>query len=149
MNSEGVTALVLGCTGAIGKELVKELIKSPRIKQINLITRREFEVKNPKIVENIVDFENLSNYKEKFVGTNVAFCCMGTTRAKSGVEGFIKVDRDYVHEAARILKEVDCSHFSLVSSKGSNINSSFLYMKTKGKKEFLNLLYVIKFIKLI
>ena len=62
-----------------------------------------------------------------------AFCCLGTTRAKSGADGFVRVDKDYVFESAKILKEAGCPHFSLVTSKGSNAKSSFLYLKTKGK----------------
>lgn len=63
----------------------------------------------------------------------IAFCCLGTTRGKAGAKGFVRVDRDYVVHAARLLKEADCPHFNLVSSGGANVNSMFLYPKTKGE----------------
>ena len=66
-----------------------------------------------------VDFDKLEDHKEAFQGAGVGFCCLGTTRAKSGKEGFIKVDYDYVLESAKILKESGkCTDFHLVSSQG-------------------------------
>ena len=67
-----------------------------------------------------VDFDNLDDHKEAFQGADVAFCCLGTTRAKSGKEGFIKVDYDYVVNSAKLLKESGkCKDFHLVSSQGN------------------------------
>lgn len=63
----------------------------------------------------------------------VAYSCLGTTRGKAGAKGFVRVDRDYVYSAAKLLKDSGCSHFHLVSSTGANKNSHFLYQKTKGK----------------
>ena len=63
----------------------------------------------------------------------VAYCCLGTTRAKSGAKGFVRVDKDYVFESAKLLKESGCEHFHLVSSAGAAKSSPFLYTKTKGR----------------
>ena len=63
----------------------------------------------------------------------MAYCCLGTTRGKSGASGFVKVDKDYVYESARILRDLGCNHFHLVSSTGASKSSPFLYTKTKGK----------------
>jgi len=64
-----------------------------------------------------------------------AFCCLGTTRAKSGKEGFIKVDYTYVLKSAELLKAGGCNEFHLLTSKGSNQDTWFLYPSTKGKVE--------------
>ncbi|CAF1578967.1 unnamed protein product, partial [Rotaria sordida] len=64
-------------------------------------------------------------------GADVHFCCLGTTRGKAGVEGFRRVDFDYVVGVARLAKQEDCKHFHLVSSQGANENSFFLYPQVK------------------
>ena len=67
----------------------------------------------------IVDFDNLKDYKDAFDDADIAFSCLGTTRAKSGADGFVKVDFDYITNTAKILKDLGrCKDFHLVSSTG-------------------------------
>lgn len=82
-----------------------------------------------------MDFENLSASPEAFKDADVAYCCLGTTRAKAGADGFVKVDYDYVVDSAKLLQENGCKDFHLLSSQGSNPNAWFLYPKTKGRAE--------------
>ena len=35
--------------------------------------------------QKVVDFENISDYKDVFKGIDTGFCCLGTTRGKAGV----------------------------------------------------------------
>ncbi|KAB7497664.1 Oxidoreductase HTATIP2 [Armadillidium nasatum] len=135
MGSEAKVALVLGASGAIGKEIIKELIKSPRIGSVKVVTRRPLGLESNKIEEKVVDFDKLDQHEDAFQDVQIAYCSLGTTRANAGAEGFVKVDRDYVYEAAKLLKVNNCPHFNLVTSGGADINSSFLYMKTKGEVE--------------
>ena len=51
---------------------------------------------------------------------------LGTTRAKSGKAGFIKVDKDYVLSFAEKSKTAGVKQFHLMSSHGANANSYFL-----------------------
>jgi oxidoreductase len=83
----------------------------------------------------VVDYENLEHSSEKFRGVDSAFCCLGTTRAKAGKEGFVKVDHDYVLSAAKLLQSSNCPDFHLLSSKGSSASSWILYTSTKGQVE--------------
>ena len=69
----------------------------------------------------VIDFDNLEDHKDAFADAEVAFSCLGTTRAKSGAEGFVKVDFDYIANAAKMLKDLGrCKDFHLVSSTGRN-----------------------------
>ena len=45
------------------------------------------------------------------------------------------MDHDYVLESAKLLKAANCADFHLLTSKGSNKDSWFLYPSTKGKVE--------------
>jgi len=131
------TALLLGGTGATGKMVFEELKANELVSKILFLTRRDVEQdSNPKVEYKKVDFDKLDEHKEVFGEADVAFCCLGTTRGKSGKEGFIKVDYDYVVNSAKLLKEGGrCNNYHLVSSQGAKANSWFLYLGTKGKAE--------------
>ncbi|KFQ95039.1 Oxidoreductase HTATIP2, partial [Nipponia nippon] len=62
---------------------------------------------------------------------------LGTTRAKAGADGFVRVDRDYVAQAAELARAGGCQHFVLQSSRGANQHSRFLYLRVKGEVENL------------
>ena len=135
----GLVALVLGASGETGKKVLKYLVESPEYSSIISLGRRELVLPSDglynKVVQKIVDFDNLELHAAEFIGVDQAFCCLGTTRAVSGAEGFVKVDHDYVLRAAEILKSSNCPDFHLLTSKGSNAGSWFLYPSTKGKIE--------------
>ncbi|NXI17316.1 HTAI2 Oxidoreductase, partial [Irena cyanogastra] len=85
----------------------------------------------------VVDFERLGEHAAAFRGHDVGFCCLGTTRAKAGADGFVRVDRDYVAQAAELARAGGCKHFVLQSSRGANAQSRFLYLRVKGEVENL------------
>ncbi|NXX17206.1 HTAI2 Oxidoreductase, partial [Podargus strigoides] len=85
----------------------------------------------------VVDFERLSEHAAAFRGHDVGFCCLGTTRAKAGADGFVRVDRDYVAQAAELARAGGCRHFVLQSSRGADPRSRLLYLRVKGEAENL------------
>jgi len=141
--STNKNALFLGATGAVGKTLLIDLLKSGTYKTITTIGRREFEYNGPNkeaLIQKVVSFEKLDDHKEAFAGPyDTVFCTLGTTRAEAGsVENFVKIDKDYVINAAKLIRQQNPStnlQFLYCSSAGANPNSSFLYMKTKGEIE--------------
>jgi len=133
-------ACVLGGTGETGKRVIDELRNSDTISKIIMLTRREVEITEgpgkEKVEQKIVDFDKIDDSKAAFADADIAFCCLGTTRAKAGKEGFIKVDYDYVVNSAKLLKENgNCTDFHLVSSGGAQADRWALYPSTKGKAE--------------
>jgi len=133
---QNLKASVVGYTGQIGQKLVEELAKSSAFSMIKLVGRRktsEFDTDQySKCEQAIVDFDNLEAHGSVFEGADVAFCTLGTTRGKAGVEGFKKVDYDYVVSTAKTALEAGVKEFHLVTSQGANKDSSFLYPQTKG-----------------
>ena len=131
------TALLLGGTGETGKEVLKLLVATPVYSRVVCLGRRKVDLPQGdgwgKVDQREVDFDTLAQYGDSFTGVDTAFCCLGTTRGKAGKEGFIKVDHDYVLESAKLLKAANCADFHLLTSKGSNKDSWFLYPSTKGK----------------
>ncbi|KAI9151031.1 hypothetical protein H9P43_009646 [Blastocladiella emersonii ATCC 22665] len=136
------SCVLLGHTGAVGKCVLREVMADPRIAKVTTIGRREIAYDGPnkeKLVQQVVDFEKLDEYRAAFQGHDAAFCSLGTTRAEAGgAEAFRRIDHDYVVNAAKLIKEEAGDkplHFFYVSAQGTNINSPFLYPKTKGQIE--------------
>lgn len=132
------SVFILGASGETGKVLLKEILGQNLFSKVTLIGRRKltFEEEAYKNVkQEVVDFEKLDDFASAFQGHDVGFCCLGTTRRKAGVEGFVRVDRDYVLKSAELAKAGGCKHFNLLSSKGADKSSSFLYTQVKGEVE--------------
>jgi len=136
------SALVIGSTGATGIHVVNELLACGLFEKVTSLARREIDYQGPnkdRLVQKVVDFEKIEEYKDSFKGHTHMFSCLGTTRKQAGsAEAFYKIDHDYVINATKIFKEENPDnklHFILVSSGGANAKSPFLYMKTKGQIE--------------
>ncbi|MFD6211443.1 NAD(P)H-binding protein [Peribacillus sp. NPDC060253] len=129
------TAMVLGATGVVGTQLVKQLSNSHNYKEIHLLTRRHVEINEPNCTVHTVDFERLSSFAHLFNVTDV-FICLGTTikKAKSK-EAFRKVDYDYVMEAAKIAKSCNVEKLLVITAMGANSKSAFFYSRVKGDVE--------------
>ncbi|CAI4221983.1 unnamed protein product [Auanema sp. JU1783] len=137
MSASGKSAFVVGGTGAVGRKLVEALVATPEYTKIILLGRRVAEEvpESNKIEQHVVDFEKMEEHQSKIDNVDVGFCALGTTRSKSGADGFYKVDHDYIMNSANLAKSAGVKDFVLVSSGGADANSSFLYMKTKGQVE--------------
>ncbi|XP_061860001.1 oxidoreductase HTATIP2 isoform X1 [Colius striatus] len=126
---------VLGASGETGRALVRELLARRPFARVTLIGRRRLSLgeETGAAVEQVVveDFERLSEHASAFQGHDVGFCCLGTTRAKAGADGFVRVDRDYVAQAAELARAGGCKHFVLQSSQGADPRSRFLYLRVK------------------
>ena len=128
-------AIVIGATGLVGAHLIQALIKDSRISKIKVFTRRSCGVNNQKVEEHLVDFNQLSDYKNEIQG-DVLFSCMGTTLKTAGSkEAQYKVDYTYQYQMARLAHENGVEDYVLISSTGANLNSSFFYSKMKGELE--------------
>lgn len=129
------TALIAGATGLIGQSLLSILLNSNEYESVIAIVRSPLNVKHPKLVEAVVDFEQLSQFSPPCTIHHV-FCCLGTTIKKAGSkEAFIKVDYTYVTQLAHWAENHRCEHFSTISSVGANPKASSFYLHTKGNME--------------
>ncbi|KAK2705669.1 hypothetical protein QYM36_015896 [Artemia franciscana] len=130
-------AFIVGSTGEVGKEVLRSLAAMSIYSSITAFNRRLVEYQDEelkqRITQKVIDFDNIN--KDDFQGFDAGFCTLGTTRGKAGVEGFVKVDYDYVMHVARAAKDGNCQQFHFASSKGASANSMFLYTKTKGRVE--------------
>ena len=78
----GKSTLVLGATGVVGRELVRELCESPGYDEVEAWVRREIGFCHPKLHARIIDFEGISDIApHKF---DEIFCALGTTMKQAG-----------------------------------------------------------------
>lgn len=128
------SAVVIGATGLVGSELVKQLCDNPHYISVTTLSRRPLNFSHEKLVSRIVDFDALQ--ESDFGHAQVVFCCMGTTRKKAGSrEEFERVDVEYPLRVAQVAKKLGSSHFIVISAMGANENSSAYYNQVKGKLE--------------
>ena len=118
----GKKAIVLGASGQIGHLVVEQLLREDYFELLRIILRRPFDIKNPKIEEKIIDFENESQFRNALGKADVAFCCIGTTmkKVKGNKELYRKIDFDIPVNSAKWGYENGLQKFVLVSAVGAD-----------------------------
>lgn len=128
-------ALVIGATGATGRDLVKQLLNDNDFEQVDVFVRKPLNIQNEKLKTHIVDFEKPEDWKDSVKG-DVAFSCLGTTLKDAGSkEAQRKVDYDYQFQFAKAAKDNNVEDYILVSAYGANPQSKIFYSKMKGELE--------------
>ena len=132
---ENLHALVIGATGATGRELVQLLLKDDDFSQVTIFVRNAPNIKHEKLKIHEIDFKELEKHKDIIKG-EILFSALGTTKKDAGgKDQQYEIDYTYQYEFAKIAAENGVAYYSLVSSVGANAKSSFFYPKTKGALE--------------
>lgn len=130
---KGKTALLIGATGLVGGELLKQLLEDPAYDTVHVFVRRSTGKQHPKLQEHVIDFGNQESWSGLVKG-DVLFSALGTTRKKAGSEAAqYLVDYTYQYQFAQAAQTNGVHTYVLVSSVGADANSSFFYTKTKGQ----------------
>ena len=125
-------ALVLGATGAIGKDLVEQLLQDYTFDRVDIFVRREVKIPSAKLVAHVVNFDHPEQWADRITG-DVLFSCLGTTiKAAGSQDAQWKVDYTYQYNAAKAARENGVPMYVLVSSVGANSKSKVFYTKMKG-----------------
>jgi len=128
-------AIVIGGSGATGRELVQQLLDDERFTKVRVLLRRSYFKPHLKLEEIIIDFEQLSMFKEQIKG-DVAFSCLGTTLRDAGSkDAQWHIDFDYPHIFSKIAFDNGVSNFVLLSATGANAQSRMFYNRMKGSLE--------------
>lgn len=128
-------ALVIGATGATGKELVTLLLESPDYSEVSIFVRCSTGKTHSKLTEHIVDFSDVNSFQELITG-DVLFSCLGTTLKDAGSkEKQWKIDYDIPADFASAARKNEVQSLVLVSSYGASAKSSVFYSMMKGKLE--------------
>ena len=133
MTKDRLRALVIGATGAVGKDLVQQLIEDSSVERVDIFVRREVKIPSAKLVVHVVDFDHPEMWADQLQG-DVLFSCMGTTIKAAGTqEAQWKVDYTYQYDAAKAAKANGVPTYVLVSAIGANPKSKVFYTRMKGE----------------
>ena len=125
-------ALVIGATGATGKDLVRLLLEDESFEEVTVFVRRPVDIDSPKLTAHVVDFDRPGEWANLLRG-DVLFSCLGTTiRAAGSQEAQWKVDYSYQYDAAKAARGNGVPAYILVSSVGADSKSKVFYTRMKG-----------------
>ena len=128
-------ALIIGATGATGKDLLAKLLEDEAYSEIHSFVRKPMSISHPKLYTHVVDFETPEAWVDLVRG-DVAFSCLGTTLAVAGSkDAQWRVDYDYQYAFAQQCKANEVPTFVLVSAAGAKAQSKLFYNRMKGALE--------------
>ncbi|MHA3051596.1 NAD(P)H-binding protein [Acinetobacter sp. ANC 4640] len=130
------SAIVIGATGLIGRQLVQQLLELPECLKITLILRREQTQYQgvSKIQQLVLDDFLLLNEEDVSQHTH-AFSCLGTTLKQAGSrQAFYDIDYGINMHFAELLQNKHI-HYLLISAMGASPDSHFFYNRVKGELE--------------
>ena len=128
-------ALIIGATGATGKDLLSQLLADDTYSEVHCFVRKPLTLTHPKLHAHVVDFETPEAWADLLRG-DVAFSCLGTTLAAAGSkEAQWRVDYDYQYAFAEHCRQNGVPTFVLVSAAGAKAQSKLFYNRMKGQLE--------------
>jgi uncharacterized protein YbjT (DUF2867 family) len=129
------TAIVIGATGLVGRQLVELLLMDSRFGLVKIFTRRRTGLSHKKLEEHVVDFDDVLSWRKLLAG-DVLYSAMGTTLRKAGgKDNQYKVDYHYKYQVARAAAGNEVKEYVLVSSAGADPGSKIFYSRMKGELE--------------
>ena len=128
-------ALIIGATGATGKDLVNVLLQDPDYTEVVIFARRSSGMAHPKLLEIQTDFDKLDEVSGQIKG-DVCFSCLGTTlKAAGSKDKQWHIDYEMPLKFAGIARRNGVPGMVLLSAYGASTKSRVFYSRMKGKLE--------------
>jgi len=128
-------ALIIGATGATGKDLVDILLTDAYYTELVVFVRRPTGITDPKLTEILTNFDQLEKVQQHING-DVLFSCLGTTREIAGSKDNQRhIDYEIPLKFAEIARRQGVSSIVLLSAHGASATSGIFYSKLKGELE--------------
>jgi len=126
-------ANVIGATGLVGKQLVKQLLEHTEFEKVRIFVRRDSGIKHPKLEQQIVDFNDEKSWKKRLTG-DVLFSALGTTlKQAGGQQNQYAIDFTLNYNFAKIAKENGIKRYVLISSMSANSKAKLFCPRMKGE----------------
>ena len=128
------TAVIIGATGAVGNEILKEVLNQDYYNKVYILGRKSIErfPDNNKLEKIVIDFENL-DFDTDILNSSDVFAALGTTiKIAKTKENQKKID--YTVNFAKLC-EGKVKSFNVVSALGATSKSKNFYTSIKGKLE--------------
>ncbi len=125
--------MIVGATGAVGRQVLTAALADPRIDEVVAPTRRPLPA-HAKLLNPVVDFAHLP-VDADWWQVDAVICALGTTIKVAGSQSaFAAVDRDLPITVARLAREAGATRYALNSSLGASLTGNF-YQRTKAQAE--------------
>lgn len=126
-------AVLIGATGAVGKDLLQALLENARYTEVVAFARRALGVQHKKLREHTIDFETPAAWQDLVKG-DVLFSTLGTSLKQAGSkEAQRHIDYDYQLAFAKAARANGVKSLVLLSSIGADSKSSIFYLRLKGE----------------
>lgn len=130
------TAVIIGATGAVGREIVNEILRGEYYDRIYVLGRNSISKlpDDSRLAKIIIDFDNIDFDMDILENADV-FASLGTTIKIAGTkENQRKIDVDYTVNFAKLC-DGKVRSFNVVSAIGANSKSKNFYNSLKGELE--------------
>ncbi len=128
-----MNALLLGSTGLVGHELLELLVVDSRFEKIDLLSRRELDMREISVTNHMVDFTNLLELPLHH-SVDILFIAFGSTIKKAGSRAAQwEIDVDIPTTVMKLAKEIGVKQCVLISALGVSLNSPFFYSRMKAQ----------------
>ena len=130
------TAVIIGATGAVGREIVNEILRGEYYDRIYVLGRNSISKlpDDSRLAKIIIDFDNIDFDMDILENADV-FASLGTTIKIAGTkENQRKIDVNYTVNFAKLC-EGKVRSFNVVSAIGANSKSKNFYNSLKGELE--------------
>ena len=139
-------SVVIGGTGATGRQLIKKMLNSDSWGKVTSIGRKpvlggeKHSKLNDIVLNSLQDMISIAN---EFKDHDIFFNCIGTTRSRAGsASRFIDIEVGISQQAAKLASRAQIPHASVISANGANHRQwaqdwiqPLMYIKTIGQKE--------------
>jgi uncharacterized protein YbjT (DUF2867 family) len=128
-------AIIIGATGATGKELLQLLLQDESITGVVALVRKSLPVQHEKLQVHVINFDRPEQWQGLVAG-DMAFSCLGTTlKAAGSKDAQYKVDYGYQLAFAQAARQNEVPRFILISAGMANPKSLVFYSRMKGELE--------------
>jgi uncharacterized protein YbjT (DUF2867 family) len=128
-----MNAVILGASGLVGHELLELLIMDKRFEKIDLLSRRELEIRSVSVTNHVVNLEEFDEWPIHHK-VDVLYIAFGTTMKKAGSrERQIEVDVTIPTEVMKLAKQNGVQRCVVVSALGVSQRSPFFYSRMKAQ----------------
>ncbi|WP_299118305.1 NAD-dependent epimerase/dehydratase family protein [uncultured Tenacibaculum sp.] len=131
--------IITGSTGMVGKGVLLECLDDVNIEKVLVINRSTLNIQHSKLEEVLLkDFSQLSSIKDKLIGYDACFFCMGISSVGMSEEKYIQITFNIVKVFSDVLHKINPNMvFNYVSGAGTDNseNGSSMWARVKGKTE--------------
>ena len=130
------TAVIIGATGAVGREIVNEILSGEYYNRVYILGRSSISKlpDDSRLEKIIIDFDNI-DFDMNILENADVFASLGTTIKTAGSkENQRKIDVDYTVNFAKLC-EGKVRSYNVVSAIGANSKSKNFYNSLKGELE--------------